>query len=375
RQKLEANIHQTIALYNRELQRWQESNKSQKTDDFINFDPTKISWSDGLKNDFRRAKKIHIEDGEFILSTYRPFTRQWQYYSRRLNERVYQMPQIFPNAVAKNRVIAVTGVGGRSGFACLMVDCLPNLHTLDTGQCFPLKLYESRSRVARNMGDMFAFDDPMDAYTIKDGITDGGLKHFHDAYGTTTISKEDIFYYIYGLLHLSAYRAKYADNLSKELPRIPCIKTAEAFWQLSKAGHALAELHLNYEQIEPYPVTFQNGDPTTGQIDDPVTFYRVIKMRFGKDKDQSTIIYNDNITISDIPLAAYDYQVNGRSAIEWVMDRQLVKTDKASGIVNDANDYANDTMHNPAYPLELLQKVITLSLKTNEYIAQMPELD
>ena len=374
---MQTNIQRVIDFYNSELERWSTSDKSADIENFINPDATRISWTRALKADLRKEKPLAYTGGRLILASYRPFTRQWQYYSRRLNEMVYQMPCIFPNAAAKNRVMITTGVGSRSGFACLMSDCMIDFNAMEAGaQCFPLYLYEAKSSAASTMDSMFASsDDPMDGYTRKDGITDDALRHFQQHYADATISREDIFYYIYGLLHSPDYRNKYADNLSKQLARIPCTQQGSDFRAFAEIGRKLAELHVGYEQLELYPVTFTKGNPATTEITDPKQFYRVTKMRFGKDKDQSTIIYNDNITISDIPLAAYDYQVNGRSAIEWVMDRQLVKTDKASGIVNDANDYANDTMHNPAYPLELLQKVITLSLKTNEYIAQMPELD
>ena len=251
-----------------------------------------------------------------------------------------------------------------------------DLNAMEAGaQCFPLYLYEAKSSAASTMDSMFASsDDPMDGYTRKDGITVEALRHFQQHYADATISREDIFYYIYGLLHSPDYRNKYADNLSKQLARIPCTQQGSDFRAFAEIGRKLAELHVGYEQLELYPVTFTKGNPATTEITDPKQFYRVTKMRFGKDKDQSTIIYNDNITISDIPLAAYDYVVNSRSPVEWVMDRQLIKTDKASGIVNDANDYANNTMHNPAYPLELLQRAITLGLKTQKYINQLPDL-
>jgi predicted helicase len=148
------------------------------------------------------------------------------------------------------------------------------------------------------------------------------------------------------------------------------VRTATAFWAFSKAGYDLALLHLNYETVKPYEgVTLKT--PASLISSD----YRVEKMRFSKDKDRTTIIYNPKITVSGIPLEAYDYVVNGRSPIEWVMDRQLVKTDKDSGIVNDANDWAIETMNNPKYPLDLLLRVITVSLETQKIITNLPTLD
>lgn len=212
----------------------------------------------------------------------------------------------------------------------------------------------------------------------RDGITDEGLAHFQSAYPGEAISKKDLFYYVYGLLHSEDYRARFADNLTKQLPRIPRVKTAADFWHFSKAGRDLAALHVNYEQVEPFPVTIAQGALALAHIPDPVKFYRVEKMKFGGKRpaqDKSTVIYNANITITGIPLEAYDYVVNGKPALEWVMERQCVKTDKASGIVNDANRYATETVGDPAYPLLLFQRVITVSLETMKIVRGLPRLE
>ena len=184
---------------------------------------------------------------------------------------------------------------------------------------------------------------------------------------------EDVFYYIYGLLHSPDYRERYADNLSKELPRIPCVKAVADFWAFSKAGRALAELHLNYESASMYPATLDTGGKRLSDAD-----YRVEKMRYGKkdkDKDLTTLHYNELITVTGIPLEAYEYVVNGKPALDWVVERQCVKTDKASGIVNDANDWATETVGNPRYPLELFLRVITVSMETVKIVKALPALD
>lgn len=213
-------------------------------------------------------------------------------------------------------------------------------------------------------------------YTRKNAISDEGLKHFQDAYPTEKISKEDIFYYVYGLLHSEDYRTRYADNLTKELPRIPCVKKTEDFWSFSKAGRALAHWHLNYETVEPYKAKLDLGGKSLKQLEDK-DFY-VTNMTFaknGKEKIKDTVIYNSSITIREIPLEAYDYIVNGKSALEWVMDRQGVSTHKDSGIVNDANDWAIETMGDAKYPLELFLRVITVSLETMKIVKNLPKLD
>lgn len=203
----------------------------------------------------------------------------------------------------------------------------------------------------------------------RSAITDAGLEHFQLAYPGESISKEDLFYYVYGILHSPDYRERYADNLSKELPRIPRVKAPKDFWAFSTAGRSLAHLHLNYETIDPYPLTVE----AKGKLTD--VDYRVEKMKFAKKGDKSTVIYNSKITLKNIPLAAWDYVVNGKAALDWVMERQVNKTDKDSGIVNDANDWAVETMNNPKYPLELFQRVVTVSLETQKIVSSLPALD
>ncbi|MFZ1810431.1 MAG: type ISP restriction/modification enzyme, partial [Candidatus Nitrotoga sp.] len=172
------------------------------------------------------------------------------------------------------------------------------------------------------------------------------------------------------------------DNLSKELPRIPRVKTTTDFWAFSQAGRKLAELHLNYETVEPYPLKIgSDTEQSVGNEPCPpyaAADYRVEKMKYGKkdkDKDLTTLYYNDKITLTGIPLEAYDYIVNGKPALDWVVERQCVKTDKDSGIVNDANDWAVETMGNPRYPLELFMRMVTVSLETMKIVNSLPALD
>lgn len=318
------------------------------------------------------------------MSLYRPFAKQWMYFNRSFNERVYQMPRIFPNAEAENLVIMVTARGAKE-FSATISSVIPDLNSMEAGaQCFPLYLYEETSKPKE--ADLFSDATAETGLVRRDAITDEGLAHFQEAYPNQPISKEDLFYYVYGILHSEDYRSRFANNLSKELPRIPRVKTFEDFTAFSQAGRQLAELHLNYETVAKYPVTFtgklqHNGTDFVGATDED--FY-VTKMKHPKKKDEETgksvndlskIIYNTKITLSDTPLEAYDYVVNGKSAIAWVMERQGVSEHKASGIVNDANDWAIETMDNPRYPLELLQRVITVSLETMKIVNDLPKLD
>lgn len=256
---------------------------------------------------------------------------------------------------------------------------LPCLDMVEKGQCFPLYLYDEpgEAKVAKQaQGSLFDTPAPQQQRTRRDAITDEGLRHFQSAYPGGKISKEDLFYYIYGLLHSAQYREWYADNLAKELPRIPRVKAAVDFWAFSKAGRELARLHSGYESVAPYPASVTIAGGKTLDECQPQDF-RVEKMAYGKNgkaKDLTTLRYNGKITVTGIPLEAYDYVVNGKPALDWVVERQCVKTDKASGIVNDSNDWAIETMHNPRYPLELFLRVITVSLETLKIVNALPAL-
>jgi len=392
---LETTVGRMIGFYNSEVDRYKATctgmprGEYPNVDQFIELDSKKMAWTREVKQDLGRFNNRYYRPEGVTTSMYRPFTKNWTYFDRNFNNCVYQMPRIFPASQYQNIVICVAGVGAKFDFCTLISDTLPNLGVVDIGvtQCFPLYLYEKIEDDKIDFGesvDLFS-ENPettnKSGYTRKDGISNEGLNHFQKAYPNETFNKEDIFYYIYGLLHSMEYRERYADNLSKELPRIPCVKAAKDFWHFSQAGRDLAELHINYETVGLYPVTLDCGKRSIKQLDDED--FRVTKMKRPKVKndegksvnDNSTIIYNHAITVRDIPVEAYDYVVNGKAAIEWVIERQAVTTDKKSGIVNDANDWAIETMNNPKYPLELLQRVITVSLETNKIVNNLPKLD
>lgn len=370
--QLESKMDDFIRFYNDEVSRYTSLSSKPNTDDFISTDPKKTNWTRALKWDLEKGKFGQFEAEKIRTAVYRPFHKQKLYYCRQFNEIVGQLPKIFPSENTINRLICVSGIGSQRGISVFMADTTPDLQLIQNGQFFPLHLYEPAS------ADDGLFATGETGYTKRDGISDAGLKHFQDAYAGEQISKEDLFYYIYGLLHSLDYRERFKNNLSKELPRIPAVKTAADFWAFSKAGRALGDLHVNYETVDPYPVVIAEGDLRLAHIDDPKAFYRVEKMKWGgkgKVKDKTVVHYNPRITMTGIPLEAYDYVVNGKPALDWVMERQCVKKDKASGIVNDANDYANETVGNPAYPLELFQRVITVSLETMKIVNRLPELD
>lgn len=360
RNKLLKNINKTINYYNDALK------NNLHMDQLTNL--TVISWSRGLREAFYNGKLLSFNKNKAVKSLYRPYHKQYLYFDRILNEMILQMPKFFPMEDKDNLIITIKGHWKADGQIALITNSVFCLQPDGGAQCFPLYLYEQEQA-----GEGLFASETTPQLRRHDAITDAGLKHFHDAYQDTTITKEDLFYYIYGLLHSEEYRTRFADNLMKELPRIPAVKKLDDFKAFSKAGRALAKLHLNYETVEKYPANIITKNKNLEDGD-----YYVEKMKYGrngKDKDQTTIIYNDKITITDIPLEAYEYIVNGKSAIDWVVERQGVRTDKASGIVNDANDWAIETMHNPAYPLELLLRVITVSLETMKIVHNLPKLD
>lgn len=342
---------------------------------FLDSDPTLISWSRGLRADAVKGKSLGFSGDRITKATYRPFTKQWMYFDRRLNEMVLQMPRLFPSSEAENLIITFKERWSGDGQFALITDAILEQQTDGGAQCFPLYLYDEASQQAGS--DLFASEQCM-GLRRRYAITDEGLAHFTNIYPNEAISEEDLFYYVYGILHSPDYRERYADNLSKELPRIPRVRTAADFWDFCKAGRELAAFHLNYETTDKYPLTIETKGPL------PELDYRVEKMRFAKKKDPETgksvndrsiVIYNDKITMRGIPEAAWDYIVNGKAALDWVMERQAVRVDKASGIVNDANDWATETMGNPKYPLELFQRVVTVSLETQRIVNALPALD
>jgi predicted helicase len=378
---LSRNMIRMIDFYNEEVKRYQlaceDLTKSEYPDvaAFIDSNPKKISWTRAIKNDLEKFTYREFEQSSLIRACYRPFSKQWMYYNRSFNEVVSQMPRIFPDASVKNVAICLSGPGSQRGFSVLMVDALPDLHTIQTGQCFPLKLFEGKAMSSKNQSlpGMGGEDDLDSGLTERDAITDDAIKHFTGAYNGAGISKEDLFYYIYGLLHSEEYKARYADNLSKELPRIPAVKKFDDFMAFSAAGRKLADLHLNYETVEPYAVTIDGGALLLSTFTD--SDYYVNQMKFASKADKSTVIYNHKITMHNIPVEAYEYVVNGKPALEWVMERQAVTTHKDSGIVNDANLWAKETMGDAAYPLKLFQRVITVSLETMKIVKALPSLE
>jgi predicted helicase len=319
-----------------------------------------LNWTDTVKRDCAKGKLFNFDSECIRDGLYRPYFRQKVYFNNNLNHRIYQQRKLFPTSQIKNRVICVTGMGANKDFSALICNIIPNLDTLEKAQCFPLYWYEEREKNALSL-----FDDPNETEHIRrDGISDFILRRSKIQYGKN-VNKEDIFYYIYGILHSEDYRNTFANDLKKMLPRIPLVEDVRDFWKFSKAGRVLADLHINYESVPPY-----DGVQIIGADCD---FYKVEKMRFPQKGQQDTIIFNSKIVVSNIPAKAYEYVVNGKSAIEWIMERYQVSIHKNSGIKNDPNDWAEE-IGNPRYILDLLLSIINVSVQTVTLVKSLPKL-
>lgn len=340
----------------------------------VDYSTHKISWTAAVLSDIQKNKPYNIQDCQFRESVYRPFFKQYLLYYRALNERMYQIPKLFPTPSHRNLVICVSGLGGTKENSAYISDCIVDLNCLDAGtQCFPLYWYDDSTA---DIADLFsAPQSDADRYVRRDGVTDWILSTARKQYGSR-VTKEDIFYYVYGILHAPDYRTTFAADLKKSLPRLPLVESPDDFWAFSRAGRSLAELHLGYEHVEPYAGCRTIYSPLTNRGDE-ISYLIDDKMRFGKldskTADKRIIHYNAGITIENIPLEAYDYVVNGKSAIEWVMERYAVKTDPASRIENNPNDWCREH-DDPKYIYNLLLRIITVSLETMKIVRSLPKL-
>lgn len=365
-QALISNVKDMINFYNDQVEVFRkiinETRKS-KVEDIVDNDPTKISWTRSLRRDATNLTKHTINKDAISTTLYRPYFKQKLYYDRTLIEEIGKMPLIFPlKSKVDNLVICTSGKGSSKDFTALVTNKIINLDTVEKAQCFPLYYYE---KVVNNSPSLFESDSENN-FVRHDGISDFILKNIQTQYQNDVISKEDIFYYVYGLLHSKDYQKKFAFDLKKMLPRLPLVDDRDDFWAFSKSGRQLADLHVNYEKVPPYDRVKVSGTQHNN--------YHVEKLKFISKIDKSKIIYNNNITVENIPDKAYEYVVNGKSAIEWIVERYQIKKDKDSGIVNDPNDWAKE-IGNPRYILDLLLSLINVSVQTVDIVNSLPKLN
>lgn len=349
------NISRMINVYNLQVDLVNEGSKLEKN-------PLLISWSSSLMSKWKSKVKI-INEIKVLEAAYRPFNKVNIAWCDELIHRKGQFKELFSSG-NENLLICLKGVGDKD-FSCLITNTITDLQVIFNDQCFPLYWYEEKKSSTQQNIFAMSTEPQQKEYIRHDGVTDYILHEAREKYRTNAITKEDIFYYVYGFLHSEEYRKQFAADLKKMLPRLPLVENAVDFKAFSEAGRKLADLHLNYEK-RPKPeqvIVERNADD-----------YIVEKMKFKSKQDKSVIVYNNHITIKNIPLEAYDYVVNGRSAIEWIMERYQVKIDKASQIKNDPNDWAKE--HNdPTYILDLLLSVITVSLETMKIVKGLPKVE
>lgn len=353
----------------------------------LDFDKKQYSWTRSLQSRVKNRRALTHSKRYVVTGSYRPFCKSNLYYSPELIEVMYQNGSIFPlvqpNETAPNVVICESAE--KEELSTLVAKLLPDLHFVGSNQCFPMYWYEkddgSSMRLVADDGERVLRDAWGNRYVRHDAITDEALRVFREAYphafatrprgdGGPGVSREDVFWYVYGILHSPEYRTRFAANLQRELPRIPLVDHFETFCE---AGRALGDLHLNYESVEPWPALKVSG-VLPGEDPGPVT-----KLAWGRRRDPETgktekdftrLVYNSRVTVSNIPESAQGYVVNGRSPLDWVIDRYQVKTDRPTGIVNDPNEYSED----PRYILDLICRLVAVSMRTNDIVAQLPPL-
>ena len=327
-------------------------------------DPKCISWSSSLVACLERKDLAVFQENRVVLASYRPFVKEYLYFGEKMVHRRCQWDQLFPTHECKNRVICVNGIGGNKSPSVLMCDCIVDLNSQEAGaQCFPLYWYEEVK------ADPTVMELPglekQNGYIRNDAISDFILQEFRKIAGPC-VQKEDIFNYVYGALHNPDYRAKFAADLKKQLPRLPLPKNRREFEKVERIGRKLANLHLHYEEIDPWPL----DEIAAGKID-----YRVEKMAWakeGKTVRKDMLVVNPSLVLAGIPKEAHEYVVNGRTPLEWLIERYQVTTHAESGITNDPNKWGEEHGY-PEYIVELVKRIVRLSVETVRLVGELGE--
>ena len=357
---LEKNMRETIDFYNKEVEKILNTRKEDKNkaiEDTIDSNPKNISWSRDLKKKANSYKFDEFNKSDIVISLYRPFTKQYLYFNRFWNETPAQQDK-FKNYLS----IGTVGIGGNKDFSITILNNIGDFQTLQNANFYPLYYVEEENR--NKDKSLFENSDEIKEENKKDGISDYIFNLAKQKY-STKITKEDIFYYVYGFLHNEDYKKEFEADLKKLIPRLPLVDDYRIFKTYSDIGRELADLHLNYENIEKDKVIIVEGEENNN--------FKVEKMRFTSKDKKDVIIFNSDIKIKNIPLEAYNYQVNGKSAIEWIMERYAITVDKDSQIENNPNLWCEENK-NPRYILDLLLSVISLSVRTNELVKKLPRI-
>ena len=382
KQELIKNMKSCIKFYNTQRQNFyskysEKINNLNLTDKipyvrkFIQYDSKKIHWDTVNERDVAQNGISYFDEKKIRIGLYSPFCKRYLYFDRQWNSSQYRLPKFFPQANSQNMVICVTYIA--DGFDVLMTDIIYSSSIVTNCQSFPRYCFNNAEA---GKDDLLSQSKDNKEYKQEqriDNISPKVVELFQEQYKDNSIDADTVFYYVYGILHSPTYRDRYANNLSKELPRIPYAASKQDFWQFSEAGKQLGEWHTNYEKhnVEPNIKIVENSDMLSKDKD----FYRIEKIKFGgahRAPDKSKIIYNDNITITGIPSEAYDYTITGKSPIEWLLERYRVTfdTERGSGIKNDPNDWSD----NPRYILDLIPRLAQLSIDTCRVISKLPDI-
>jgi predicted helicase len=324
-------------LYNSEVIRWQKSNKIQKTNDFVNRE---IKWTGDLEKHLLRSHLLDQSDNRITKTQYRPFVKKYVYYEKLLFDRVYQQNHIFPFKNSNNSVICSSGISTSKPYSLIVSDNIAGIDLIEKTQCFPFFRYSQDG-------------------TRHDNITDWALREFREHYEDELIGKEDIFHYVYGVLHDPGYRKKYEINLKRSLPRVPF---KEDFWLWARWGEELMELHLGFESVEPWPLELRALEPEEGILP---------KAKLKADKDGGIIILDDHTSLYGVPASAWDYKLGNRSALEWILDQYKEKKPRDPTIARLFNTYRFADYKDKV--IDLLMRICTVSVKTMEIVRKMTE--
>lgn len=337
--KLAARVQTFIKNYNAEVHRWVRDGKPKEIDAYVSY--ANVKWSRNLKSELKRERYAEFDDKLVRRSLYRPFSSRWLYYADIIVDEPSGTGSYFPTTTSQNenQLLCLCSVGHRANFTALMTASIPNLNlnSTDGFQCFPLYTYA------------------VDGKIRKDNITDWALEKFRAQFGPD-VTKRQIFDYVYAALHHPRYRAKYAENLKRELPRIPLVPDADTFRALAESGAKLAALHVGYETADEYPLTQIVNKKT------PFS-WRVGKMKLNKAKTGVEI--NDSLTLDGLPPEVWAYKLGSRSALTWVMEQHQADTEK--GIDPNRKD-------DPEYIVRLVRRVVTVSVETVKLVDGLPDL-
>lgn len=391
---LHASVAKLIIHYEKARAAYQASDYAQggsKEQDVTAFlksntehaDDHNIKWSSSLTQTLARNIRLKFGGANLQQGLYRPFTKQNVYFDGYLNHRRYQLTSVFPTPKHDNIGFYVVNPGSAKPFSAIATDIMPDLAMWgsNAGQFFSRWTWEpiAAEDGALDLSSGTPTDagagcegEVVDGYRRVDNITDKIHQEYRDTLGTD-VTKDEIFYFVYGQLHDPAYREAYAADLKKMLPHIETPTDIERFRLVSNAGRELMDLHINYEDLEPWPVDVQLKPDADASYRET---WRVTKMKWNKVRDpetkkmvedRSTIIYNPKVTITGIPPEADEYQLGARSALAWIIDRYRYTKDKKSGIINDPNDWA-DEVGNPRYIVDLIAKVTRVAMETNRIV-------